>query len=72
MRSKRQSQNENFLPTEIFEPMLGTALTLDEKKTLPDLPRVRSYILYTAMNYLQYRRHSPNREILQIGRQFCL
>ena len=26
----------------------------------------------TARNYLQYRRHSLNREILLIGRQFCL
>ena len=26
----------------------------------------------TARNYLQYRRHSPNREVLLIGRQFFL
>ena len=28
--------------------------------------------IHAARNYLQYRRHSLNREILLIGRQFCL
>ena len=31
-----------------------------------------SLISFTARTYLQYRRHSPNQEILLIGRQFCL
>ena len=32
----------------------------------------RSTSFQAARTFLQYRRHSPNREILFIGRQFCL
>ena len=45
---------------------------VDKNKVNYNLKQDRYRYYTSARNYLQYRRQSPNREILLIGRQFCL